>query len=75
MKANIGQSSRAAPASLKNLQCACTEQCVLKTHRPKQVLFPRRKLVTSVSQAVIATSLAISILTFVFSLAELLPMR
>lgn len=38
-------------------------------------MLPRRRLVSNIWQAAIATSLAISILTFVLSLTELLPMR
>ena len=38
-------------------------------------LYPRRLLLTSMSQAVIAVSLALSIMTFVVSLIEFLPMR
>ena len=38
-------------------------------------LYPRRLLLTSMSQALIAISLALSIMTFVVSLIEFLPMR
>ena len=38
-------------------------------------VYPRRILVTSMSQALIAFSLAVSILTFVLSLIEIIPMR
>ena len=39
------------------------------------MMYPRRLLIISMSQALIATSLALSILTFVISLTEFLPMR
>ena len=38
-------------------------------------LYPRRLLLTSMTQALIAVSLALSIMTFVVSLIEFLPMR
>lgn len=38
-------------------------------------VYPRRILVTSMSQALIGFSLALSILTFVISLLDFLPMR
>lgn len=41
----------------------------------KRPIYPRRIMVTSMSQALIALSLALSILTFVISLIEFLPMR
>lgn len=41
----------------------------------KRLVYPRRIMVTSMSQALIALSLALSILTFVISLIEFLPMR
>jgi hypothetical protein len=41
----------------------------------KRAPYPRRLLLTSMSQALIAISLALSILTFVISLIEFLPMR
>ena len=52
-------------------------QQVIATKRGKKTaaLWPRRKLVISLSQAVVATSLAVSILTFVFSLIEFLPVH
>ena len=43
--------------------------------KKRRAVYPRRLLVASMSQALIAISLALSILTFVISLIEFLPMR
>ena len=48
---------------------------ISNTKRGKKALIPRRKLIVSLSQAVVATSLAMSILTFVISLFEFIPGR
>lgn len=58
------------PTSSNN---ACATVRTTTSKRP--VVFPRRLLLTSMSQAFIALSLAVSIMTFVISLIEFLPMR
>lgn len=52
-----------------------TTSAPVRSGKPKLSLLPRRRLITSISQAAIVTSLAISILTFVISLLEFLPVR
>ena len=51
------------------------EQCEKRRSNLKRQLYPRRLLVTTMTHALIAASLALSILTFVVSLIDLLPMR
>ena len=41
----------------------------------KRLAYPRRLLLTSMWQVVIALSLALSIMTFVISIIEFMPMR
>ena len=63
-------------SSTTTATCAFPEQSVpAKKSIPLSSLWPRRQLVTSLSQAVIATSLALSIITFLISLIEFLPAR
>ena len=52
----------------------CTACAKVRTEALRP-LYPRRLLLTSMSQALIAISLALSIMTFVVSLIEFLPMR
>mmetsp|Transcript_37095 Transcript_37095/g.48745 ORF Transcript_37095/g.48745 Transcript_37095/m.48745 type:complete len:221 (+) Transcript_37095:30-692(+) len=52
----------------------CTSCATLRSAAMRP-LYPRRLLLTSMSQALIALSLALSIMTFVISLIEFLPMR
>jgi len=73
MKTQIA-SGRPTAVIQSNSQCDFSEHSNVRS-KAKIALFPRRKLITSISQAVIATSLALSILTFVISLTEFLPMR
>ena len=62
-------------SAMGNSQCAfpSMDSHTVKRSNLKRALYPRRHLVTSMSQALIAMSLAVSILTFVISLVEFLP--
>ena len=62
-------------SSSKHDSSAYVDGSAVSRSSPKRVVYPRRVLVTSVSQAVVMTSLALSILTFAISLIQFLPMR